>query len=225
MTREKSEFVPGERSVAPSDKMDFDCQCCGGCCTYTTPYVSPLDVWNLARHLGVATSDVLEHNLVIGEDWVTRPGRVVPLLRLEMAEPTGQCRFLDPLTTRCRVHPARPLSCRLFPAGLRHVHQDDGSLVDRLIRVEPLPECTGYGKGRNTVGEYAGIALIGDQAEHSRDFAAFCDEVFGQNAGLAADPDFADAFLGALFDLDSRPGGDFGEKYEAAKRLVRSWLA
>lgn len=225
MNQEKSAFVPGERPVSPSDRIDFGCQCCGGCCTNTTPYVSPLDVWNLARHLGVATSDVLERNLVIGEDWVTRPDRVVPLLRLEMAVPSNQCRFLDPLTTRCRVHPARPLSCRLFPAGLRHVHQNDGSLADRFICVEPLPECSGYGKGWNTVGEYAGLAGIDDQVQRSRDYAAFCDEVFGRNAGLAADPDFADAFLGALFDLDSRPGRSFDEKYEAAKGLVRSWLA
>lgn len=224
MTQKKNAFIPGEKRISPSDRIDFDCQCCGGCCTNTTPYVSPLDVWSLARHLGVATSDVLENSLVIGEDWVTRPGQIVPLLRLEMTEPLNQCGFLDPLSTRCRVHPARPLSCRLFPAGLRHVHLDDGSLADWLIGVNPLPECSGYGKGRNTVGEYADMAAIADQVSHSRDYAAFCDEIFGQEAGLAADPDFADAFLGALFDLDSRPGRGFGEKYEAAKRLVRSWL-
>lgn len=216
--------VPGERDAQWGESIDFECLGCGGCCTNTTPFVTPSDVWNLSRAIGVSTGDFLEGYLVVRPDRITAASGVVPLLCLDEPAPSLMCRFLDPSSRRCRVYLSRPLACRMFPAGVRHERSGDGRWDDRLILVDPLPECRGYGRSVNTVREYLEGTVNHRDLENSRDFAAFCEEVFAGRPDLRENEDFGDAFLAALFDLDSRPGGRFEERYEAGKRLVRSWV-
>lgn len=217
-------FAPGETNASVTDPIGFECRGCGGCCTNTTPFVTPLDAWNLSRRLGVETGRLLQDYLIIREDRITPTSGTVPLLCLDQPGPGLMCRFLDPVSRRCRVYEARPLSCRMFPVGVRHERDSLGRWQDRLVVVTPLPECRGYGRSMNTIGEYLRDAVRPEDIEHSRDYAAFCDEVFSANPGLRDDEDFGDAFLAALFDLDSRPGENFAERFDAGRRLVRSWV-
>lgn len=220
----KPGFVPGERICHLSERLDFSCQGCGGCCTDTTPFVTPQDVWELARKLGMSTSDVLQEFLIIRYDRLSEGGPAVPMLCLDMKGPAAQCGLLDPDNLRCRAYAERPLSCRLFPAGIRHLQEPGGSWRDQWLLVHPLPECRGYGRGIGTVGDYVREQGLDGRAAHARDYAAFAREIFGDNLELAEEEAFGEAFLGALFDLDSRPGRGFEERYENAKGLVRGWI-
>lgn len=219
----ESGFVPGERTCDLSERLNFACQGCGSCCTDTTPFVTPRDVWDLARRLRLGTADVMQEFLIIRYDHLNEDGPLIPMLCLDMKGPAAQCGLLDPAGLRCRAYAARPLSCRLFPAGIRHISEPDGNWRDQWLLVHPLPECRGYGRGNGTVGDYVREQGLDDRAAHARDYAAFGQEIFCDHPKLAEDEEFAEAFLGALFDLDSRTGEGFEERYENAKAMVRGW--
>lgn len=214
-----------QRLADPSEHIDFACRQCGGCCTNTTPYVTPLDVWRLARTLDISTSDIISKHLVIIETsllGVENMGRV-PLLALKMTgrSRSKQCIFLNRETQRCTVYSARPLSCRIFPAGLQHL--TDGDKAWGYVMVKPLPECAGYGAGSNTLQQYLSGEVHDDDLDCWQQYTELMVQVF-QGNDLAANENFADAFLAAIFDLDGRNGADLREQFEQGRNLVMGWL-
>ncbi|MBS7608389.1 MAG: YkgJ family cysteine cluster protein [Candidatus Bathyarchaeia archaeon] len=93
------------------EKTHFTCLRCGQCCT-RGPNVglTAYDVHRIARYLGV--------------DWRELKGKYVVAVIADMvAVPTlrgtidGKCVFLEYLdgTPSCRIYPARPMRCRLYP--------------------------------------------------------------------------------------------------------------
>lgn len=82
----------------------FLCRACGLCCTGKIIRVGPYEVLRLSRNLGLSTTRFL--------DDFTEEGGIV--LR---SRPDGSCVFLE--SGCCRVHPDRPLACRLFPLGMK----------------------------------------------------------------------------------------------------------
>lgn len=206
-------FVPGEDPVCPGDRLDFACQGCGGCCTDTTPYLTPYDVWRLARHLGLTTGEILDRTaLVRPEDGGA------PLLQLILAGENGECVFLAPAARLCLVYPARPLSCRAFPLGLRH--EADG---DRLTKAHTLPECRGEGRGRQTAGEYLEAQLDAEERRWSRAYAGLAREIFPPGGRRSEDPEYVSYYLRTCFDLDALAGEGFADRFaEAAYRLRRA---
>lgn len=239
----------------PSERINFACRQCGGCCTNTTPYVTPLDVWRLARALDTSTSDIISKRLIIIETSLSGVGNMgrVPLLALKMTGRPGslyrshsrsssrfkQCIFLKRETHRCIVYGSRPLSCRMFPAGLQYLadgdkaggaracsNGDEGDGIEKyhFVMVKPLPECAGYGAGNNTLQQYLNGEVHDDDLDCWRQYTELMLQVF-QGNDLAANEDFADSFLAAIFDLDGRDGADFRERFEQGRNLVMSWLA
>jgi Fe-S-cluster containining protein len=223
----------GQRLADPSEHIDFACRQCGGCCTNTTPYVTPWDVWRLARALGTSTSDIITKYLIIIETslpGVENLGRV-PLLALKMTgnsrSRSKQCVFLDRETHRCTVYNARPLSCRMFPAGLQYSEKCQYVMV----MVKPLPECSGYGAGHNTLQQYLNGEIHDEDLNCWRQYTDLMVQVF-QGNDLAANEDFADSFLAAIFDLDNREGfdpdnrggNDFCGRFAQGRQLVLGWL-
>lgn len=102
----------------------FKCQRCGVCCNNKRIKPDPEERSRLAAFMGISTdrfgADCLESST--GE------------LRLSS---NGDCLFLGP--DGCRVHPARPLVCRLFPLGL--IRDEYGR---EAFGVMPLhPDCLG----------------------------------------------------------------------------------
>ena len=102
----------------------FKCQRCGVCCNNKRIEPDPEERSRLAAFLGISSdrfgADYLE--LSTGE------------LRLTS---NGDCLFLGP--DGCRIHPARPLVCRLFPLGL--IRDENGR---EKFGVMPLhPDCLG----------------------------------------------------------------------------------
>ena len=80
----------------------FACRACGQCCAGKIIMAGPHEVLGMARLLGMSTTEFLSRHtdhggttLRFGED--------------------GRCSFVTP--EGCRVHPRRPLVCRLYPLG------------------------------------------------------------------------------------------------------------
>ena len=112
----------------------FKCQRCGVCCNNKRIKPDPEERSRLAVFLGISSdrfsADYLE--LSTGE------------LRLTS---NGDCLFLGP--DGCRVHPARPLVCRLFPLGL--IRDENGQ---EKFGVMPLhPDCLGMLRTDGTVDD------------------------------------------------------------------------
>ena len=203
-------FVPGEQPVGPDDRLDFACAGCGDGCTETTAFLTPYDLWRLARHLGASTGELLERTELVldGSDGP-------PLLQMAHDPQTGRCLWLDE-ENRCRIYPARPLSCRAFPLGIRHAPEGD-----RITKARTLPRCRGEGRGSQTVRAYLEAHLTPEDWEWSRAYAALNRLLFPASEKRAKDRAYLAYCLLVLFDLDRLPGEDFAEKFAAAEARLR----
>lgn len=209
---ERPDFIPGEDPIAPAARLDFACQGCGGCCTDTTPYVTPYDVWRLARHLDASTASVLDRTVL---DLPEEDGQ--PLLYIS-GTGAGECLWLDHASRRCRVYAVRPFSCRAFPIGVRH-----DARGDVLSKARTLPGCRGEGRGRQTVQAYLDESITPDDWRWSRAYAAVAREAFPPGEARVRDREYVSYYLHTLFDLDRLPGRDFAARFaEAAARLHRA---
>jgi Fe-S-cluster containining protein len=80
----------------------FSCRACGRCCTDKVIMAGPHEILGMSRLLGLSTTEFLARYSDNGGT----------TLRFEA---DGRCVFVTP--TGCRVHPRRPLVCRLYPLG------------------------------------------------------------------------------------------------------------
>jgi len=102
----------------------FKCQRCGVCCNNKRIIPSPVERARLAAYLGLAEE-------AFGQEFCD------PLSGELRIKPDGDCCFLGP--DGCRVHPARPQVCRLFPLGL--LRDEEGR---ESFGIMPLhPDCLG----------------------------------------------------------------------------------
>lgn len=112
----------------------FKCQRCGVCCNNKRIVPSPDERARLAAFLSVDEERFSAEYLDPASDE----------LRLTK---DGDCIFLSP--EGCRVHPARPLVCRLFPLG---VLKDEAG--NESFGIMPLhPDCLGMLGTDGTVEE------------------------------------------------------------------------
>ncbi len=81
--------------------------CSAPCCRGHAIALSPYEVLRIAEYLKMGSEELEERYL---RQHYEESG--VPLLMLERSP----CRFL--VDGRCSIYPARPLACRLYPAGL-----------------------------------------------------------------------------------------------------------
>jgi Fe-S-cluster containining protein len=86
--------------------MLFHCQRCGTCCITGDPIrLRPEDAAALAKHLKISLQKALKKYTLPDPD---RAGA----LDFKHIRP---CKFYDPAAAGCKVYPARPWSCRIFP--------------------------------------------------------------------------------------------------------------
>ncbi len=89
--------------------LSFECTRCGRCCGGAPGYVwvTPEEVARLAAHVGLSE-----------EEFQRRHTRRVGYGLSLPEKPGGDCEFLERLadgTSRCTVHPVRPVQCRTWP--------------------------------------------------------------------------------------------------------------
>jgi Fe-S-cluster containining protein len=141
----------------------FACRGCGKlCCADKNVLVSPPEAARLAWHL---EREGLEQAYPRSQWGVLVLGSStgLPVLKLNFArrteEPDGPrlCPFLDTLPGQsqhglCRVHPARPTACRLFPLGRLFALQGER---ERFALLERCPGFEPAGSGETTPPGYA----------------------------------------------------------------------
>jgi len=110
-------FLRAERRLAANETFPFTCHpgvsCFDACCGDVNIILTPLDVLQLSRRLGVGTRKFLE-------DWTLNPitkDLHLPVVMLKMKDQEGRrCPFLG--DKGCSVYEHRPWACRMYPLGM-----------------------------------------------------------------------------------------------------------
>jgi len=97
--------------------------------------VNPYEVARLARNLGISTTDFIARYTVGNGSFLK-------------FDESSSCRFLGP--EGCRVHPDRPVVCRLYPLA-RHVNDKKNEWFSEL---QPEAECRGEYGTTGTIENY-----------------------------------------------------------------------
>lgn len=118
---EKPHDLPEElrerRMLAADEEFTFGCHpglpCFTDCCADVNILLSPTDVLNLARRLGLTTGEFLDQHTLTP---LTKDLHL-PVLMLRMGdEPDKKCPFVG--EAGCTVYEDRPWSCRMYPVGM-----------------------------------------------------------------------------------------------------------
>ncbi len=154
-------------------KFSYLCNGCGLCCRDKVITLSPYDVIRIARADKVSTGEAVAR-------YTLRRGSLLRFL------PDGRCAALA--GPRCKIHPGRPLACRLYPLGLERAPGADGhTCVERFVRLEPAPGSLGIYGAAGTVADF----LEGQQAAPYLDAVARYYPLVGKFRGrVAATVDF-----------------------------------
>ena len=100
----------------------FTCRVCGRCCSGKVIMAGPHEILGMARVLGIGTTEFLAR-------YTDNGGTTL------RSEADGPCVFLTP--SGCRVHPRRPLVCRLYPLGRTTNERGE----ERFAVFPAQPEC------------------------------------------------------------------------------------
>ena len=119
--------------INPEDEIQFQCQRCGKCCQHrdineNQIMVSPLDIYNGAKALGIKPGEFMEEytEVYIGHS----SGAVCATLATNKK---GDCKLLsfdENGLAKCKIHNAKPVICALHPLGImRSVPKDSNTDV------------------------------------------------------------------------------------------------
>lgn len=120
----------------------------------------PHEVLGMARHLGLSTTEF--HALYTDNGGTT--------LRFDEA---GRCVFLD--GAACRVHPRRPLVCRLYPLG----RSTDGAGGEKFARFPKEEGCEGTFGTAGTVAGFLESQGVGPYVDWSVRYAELYRRMLG----------------------------------------------
>ena len=143
------------RIVKEDDEIGFECRRCGNCCTHRdgrdAVLMSPLDIYNGAKELGITTDEFVDKYC---ESYIgNQSGMMVVVLACNQY---GTCKLLEQSIdgmAKCKVHKAKPTICALHPLGLMHslkketgergvefvmVDQCENSHSDKKIKVSEI---------------------------------------------------------------------------------------
>lgn len=153
-------------AIGLDETFQFDCHpgvpCFNQCCRDLNQALTPYDVLQLRRHLKISWDAFLEQYAELSAG----PTSGWPVASLRFADDKDR---LCPFNTEqgCRVYPARPTSCRLYPlARALQRSRADGRLTEHFAVVKE-PHCRGFEQLRHqTVRQYL------DEQEISQGLAA-----------------------------------------------------
>jgi Fe-S-cluster containining protein len=138
----------------------FSCNACGRCCTGKVIMAGPHEILGMSRVLGIGTTEFLA--LYADNGGTT--------LR---AEADGPCVFLAP--SGCRVHPQRPLVCRLYPLGRTTNERGE----ERFAVFPAQPECEAVAGRDGTVAVFLESQGIGPYLGWSRRYGELYRRMVG----------------------------------------------
>jgi len=159
----------------------YTCRGCSRCCPHKYIQVNPYEVAQLARFLGLSTTRFLA-------GYTERDGAILK------RDDADACIFLS--EKGCRVHPARPLVCRLYPLGRRVAA--DGS--EEWVQTVPHPESEGEFHGNGSIADF--IAAQGAEP-YMRAADDYAEWVRQAGAVLAGEEEAPAEAAYSLIDMDA----------------------
>jgi len=115
----------------------FTCSGCGDCCrnNKNVVIVEPLDMFRLAKHLGIYIEEAIEKYMELV--WLTWG---FPVFTLKTKQHLDSCVFLK--NSRCSVYDGRPRACRLYPLNAGPDDEKPGAFIN-VIDVKRKHHLTG----------------------------------------------------------------------------------
>jgi Fe-S-cluster containining protein len=139
----------------------FSCHACGRCCSGKVIMAGPHEILGMSRLLGIGTTEFLALHADNGGT----------TLRFEE---DGRCGFLT--ASGCKVHPRRPLVCRLYPLG----RATDGTGEERFALFPKQAGCEAEFGTDGTIADFLESQGVAPGLEWSRRYS----EVYRRMLGL-----------------------------------------
>lgn len=104
--------IKDSKQVEENEHIRFRCMRCAACCRHVkgTVVTESLDVYRLARHLGMETADFISQYT---DPFILDERLWYPIFSLRTTGNEDSCVFLK--GSRCTVQEAKPRTCRLYP--------------------------------------------------------------------------------------------------------------
>lgn len=165
----------------------FKCKLCGNCCKEMLIRLTPFDILNLAKSLKIPTYEFISDYVVFLKT-PNAPWLIAALKHVKR----GECMFKQ--GKKCKVHPNRPLPCRLFPLG----RKDEGFILHK----------TSYCKGLDsditfTLPEWLGESEANPFLDMTKEFYKFMEDISGKYNLELLSTKKSKMFYKLLYDYDS----------------------
>lgn len=203
----------------------FACRACGRCCQGKVILVGPHEILGMARALGIGTTEFLSRYAEGGGTTLRTTD-------------DGRCVFVGP-EGGCRVHPRRPLVCRLYPLG----RQTGGDGGERFALYGAHPGCEGVVGRDGTVASFLESQGVEPYLEWARRYSELyvrMIEILGRaepepEPEDSSAPEKPDAQLSPWLDIDASlaeycaarglaPPADIGAAIDLHIRAMEEWL-
>jgi Fe-S-cluster containining protein len=138
----------------------FSCRACGRCCTGKIIMAGPHEILGMSRVLRINSTEFLA---------LYTDNRGTTL----RSEEDGRCVFLT--ASRCRVHPRRPLVCRLYPLG----RTIDERGEERFALFPRQSDCESEVGREGTVGSFLESQGVGRYLDWSRRYGELYRRMIG----------------------------------------------
>ncbi len=165
----------------------------------------PHEILGMARVLGIGTTEFLA---------LYADNRGTTL----RSEEDGRCVFLTP--SGCRVHPRRPLVCRLYPLG----RSTDERGEERFALFPPQPECEAVVGRDGTIETFLGSQGVGPYFVWARRYGELYRRMIGLLDRLDGEGKFDEPAEAEPADAGERAGPDASFLLAGHRRLARRIL-
>ena len=113
----KPDVIRNNRNLGEGETFHFAChsdlECFNRCCADVNIVLTPTDILQLSRRLGLTTTEFLDRHALVP---ITKDLRF-PVVMLKMGpEPEKRCNFVA--ENGCTVYEDRPWACRMYPVGM-----------------------------------------------------------------------------------------------------------
>lgn len=159
-----SDILEGYVELGLDDTFKFNCTQCGRCCKHRENILlSPKDLFNIAKELGLTIQETVEKYC----EAYLGPDSRIPVVRILPRGNVQRCPFLS--GGKCSVHKAKPTMCAAFPIGrvMKFPYSDKANIeyTPEVLYVYSDPGC-GDNTETYTVREWLRMFNIPEDDEY-----------------------------------------------------------
>jgi uncharacterized protein len=196
------EVMRGRRQLHGDEKFCFDCRrdlaCFTHCCADINILLTPVDVLQLSRKLGITTTDFLYHHTLKP---ITKELHL-PVVMLRMNDEDKRCPFVG--EGGCTVYEHRPWACRMYPVGMGLPPARAGQEPEPVYFLFEDDFCEGHKQQREwTIAQYRADQNVPAREEIEQGFQEIVSHPFFIGGTRQLSPQQIEMFYTAVYDLDS----------------------